>query len=111
MKVMLMTDSQQKWVDTRKALINTRFFFSVTNLQKLSVQRRRLFWIVSSRKFENVIMACICLNTLLMCSQVSPSLGSTWMTTQRASSLFFTLIFNGEAALKISVLCRNYFQE
>jgi len=102
---------QEKWVQSLKAFYSKQTYFTMTNLQDLPETQRNLYFFVTSPGFENSIMACIVLNTLLMASQVYPSPSDTYEFAMKVGNFVFAGIFNIEAILKLTAMRRDYFNE
>jgi len=107
----LMTDSQAAWVQAQRHVWTKKQFFVLTNLHELSVTRRRFFFFVVSPPFENTIMGCICLNTVVMAMQVTPTPSRDYAASLKIINMCFTMVFNLEAVLKLGAMRLNYFSE
>jgi hypothetical protein len=110
----MLTDMQKQWMEARKACSKEKLYFGLTHLENLSAPRRGAYFLVSSSKFENFIMACILGNTGVMAMQTFPSWELTmpgYTSTVTTSTLIFNIIFIIEAALKIFALRANYFSD
>ncbi|CAD7941827.1 unnamed protein product [Amoebophrya sp. A25] len=108
---LFLTDSQKKWVDAHKMLVDPTQFFLLTNLHEVSHFRRQLYTFVSSAQFDGFIMFCILLNTLIMACQVYPDEPTPGYN--RLLDFFnelFVLVFNAEAALKLAAMRGSYFK-
>lgn len=107
----LVTDTQQSWVASQKAIMYKKQFFPLTHITNLPSWRVKLYVFVSSSRFENSIMACICLNTVVMAMQITPSPSKDYNSMLRAMNIFFAIVFNCEAFIKITAIQKNYFKE
>lgn len=105
------TESQKRWVCWQKALYSRKNFFPQTNLNLLSPTRQHMTSIVSSSWFDNSIMACILLNTVVLGMQWYPVPPEPYLDVLDGANLFFALVFNGEAAMKLLAMHSNYFKE
>jgi hypothetical protein len=108
---LLLTPFQQQWIDARKAIGNQRAHFGLTNLQLLPAARRGTFFFVTNSKFENFIMLCIVLNSVVMAVKHFPEPGANtpYQMTLAALNYLFATVFLFEAILKIFALRRTYF--
>lgn len=106
-----LTESQQKWLTYQKALYMKRQFFVMTNLQQLSPTRQHMIRIVSSPTFESLIMIGICLNTVVLGAAWYPSPGLVHQRITSSLDGLFAMLFNFEAAMKLSAMHTNYFKE
>merc|ERR1719174_2226676 len=67
-----MTHPQRKWIGWQRSLYKKKKFFVQTNLHLLSPTRQHLVRIVTSSTFDNFIMLCICLNTIMLGMSIHP---------------------------------------
>eukprot|EP00392_Amoebophrya_sp_AT5.2_P011699 g11784.t1 len=107
---LFLTDSQKKWVDCNKLLIDQNQFFLLTNLHEVSPFRRRLYALVSSTAFDGLITVCILLNTLCMAVQTVPEPTHGYTRTLDFFNELFVLVFNIEAVLKLLAMRLAYFK-
>jgi hypothetical protein len=109
------TESQdqwkRKWLEARQTLDGRKMIYNLTNLHELPPCRRSVYDFVCSRFFENGIMACICLNTLVMCLKVFPAPQDWWEDFLTSCNYSFAAIFTVEAVLKLIALRLDYFKD
>lgn len=106
----LLTPFQQQYKESLKKMDKEKLIFGLTHLQELPVLRRRVFFIVSSPLFENGIMACILLNSVVMAIKHFPEPEDLWYhITFDIINYLFAAIFFVEAVLKIFSLRWTYF--
>eukprot|EP00397_Hematodinium_sp_SG-2012_P000464 GEMP01000464.1.p1 GENE.GEMP01000464.1~~GEMP01000464.1.p1 ORF type:complete len:1850 (+),score=300.04 GEMP01000464.1:241-5790(+) len=109
-----LTDAQQKWVTGQSDFASrTDYLIRVANLQlhKQNKFRRELSIAVQSSRFENGIMACIILNSVVMAIQVFPKPSDNYAMLLRVFNFIFAGIFNVEALAKLSVFKLVYFHD
>jgi hypothetical protein len=104
---LLATEAQKRWMDTHRALMRKRLFFSLTNIDALPLIRRRIFFLTSSRLFDSFITGCILANTVVMAMSTFPS--PTYAGILNSLNLVFSLVFIFEAGVKIYATRWNYF--
>mmetsp|Transcript_4740 Transcript_4740/g.8379 ORF Transcript_4740/g.8379 Transcript_4740/m.8379 type:complete len:1851 (+) Transcript_4740:174-5726(+) len=107
----LLTDSQQKWVMSRKSLHARVVFFDLTDLHLLPKRRRQLYDVISNKYFDYAIMGCIVLNTAFMCCKVFPAPTDWWESVQEGINYFFACVYTVEAVMKLFVLRTAYFKD
>jgi hypothetical protein len=106
----LLTPFQQQYKESLKKMDKEKLIFGLTHLQELPELRRRVFFIVSSPLFENGIMACILLNSVVMAIKHFPEPEDFWYRiTFDIINYIFAAIFFVEAVLKIFSLRWTYF--
>ncbi|CAK0806168.1 unnamed protein product [Prorocentrum cordatum] len=114
-KAIMSTDGQdkwkKKWLQARKSLDGRgEKIYLLTNLQNLPTNRRKVYDMITSRWFENAIMAFIILNTALMCLKWFPEPTDNWQSTLDDINYFFAAVFTVEAAVKLFALRLDYFR-
>eukprot|EP00392_Amoebophrya_sp_AT5.2_P008976 g9004.t1 len=110
-KSLFLTDSQKTWMRCQDMLTSHPQFFLLTNLQQSYSHwtRRRIFVLVSQDRFEQGIIACIVLNTLLLCVRMIPEPLPNYNFALECGNLFFLLVFNVEFCLKLYAMRTAYF--
>jgi len=108
-KEALLTETQAKWVLSRKKLHEKPFVYIQLNLHLLSPFRRKVYDLIDNNYFDNGIMTTIVLNTVVMGCTVFPAPTSWWTDFQKGANYVFAFIYTTEAILKIFALRRNYF--
>jgi len=87
----------------------------LTDLDKLSPVRRKIYDFTNHKLFEALIMTCIVTNTMLMAVEVYPELETPemqpWRDFKEGINILFALIFTVEAGLKIFAYRRSYFKD
>jgi len=105
----MLTESQQRWLQSRKSLHSRAFFFDLRNLHELPSCRRKVYDLVTSVYFERAIMATIILNTLIMALTIFPAPTEEWKAFQSYANYVFVVIYTVEAILKLIALRCNYW--
>merc|ERR1719353_2010798 len=106
----LLTPFQQQYKESLKKMDKEKLIFGLTHLQELPELRRRVFFIVSSPLFENGIMMCILLNSVVMAVKHFPEPEDLlYRMTFDIINYLFAAIFFVEALLKIFSLRWTYF--
>eukprot|EP00927_Polykrikos_kofoidii_P085373 TRINITY_DN9275_c0_g4_i1.p1 TRINITY_DN9275_c0_g4~~TRINITY_DN9275_c0_g4_i1.p1 ORF type:complete len:1865 (-),score=301.26 TRINITY_DN9275_c0_g4_i1:204-5798(-) len=110
-KGVLLTDAQQKWIDSRMALHGRAFFYDLTMLHLLHPNRRKVYDFVSSRPFDQFIMGTIVCNTVLMALAIFPEPTPWWSRVQVDLGYVLASVYVVEAALKLFALRMNYWKD
>jgi len=108
---LMVTEAQSRWITYQKALYAKRSFFHQTNVHRLPPTRQHLIRITSSPLFENFIMACIIMNTLVLGLVIYPRPSDAYMVVLDRLNILFAIIFNMEALLKLCAMHMAYFKE
>eukprot|EP00930_Biecheleria_cincta_P047048 TRINITY_DN3254_c0_g2_i1.p1 TRINITY_DN3254_c0_g2~~TRINITY_DN3254_c0_g2_i1.p1 ORF type:complete len:2356 (-),score=376.43 TRINITY_DN3254_c0_g2_i1:34-6066(-) len=111
MAYVLVTDTQAEWMAYQKALYIKKTFFVQVNVDALGPSRQHRFRIITSAAFENFIMVCIVMNTILLSMVWQPRATGALQEWMDACNLFFVIVFHLECLLKLSALHWNYFRE
>lgn len=107
----MLTEAQRKWIQAKKEFLKRKIFFGLTDLHEQPVGRRKVYFFVSNSKFDNFIMSCILLNTVVMGMKTFPSPSEEYSTTLIVFNYIFAVIFLCEAILKLYALRGNYFKD
>lgn len=110
-KGILVTESQQKWIDYQKHFLGYNIFFPITHLQSLPPTRRRVVDFVMSKKFDYFIMICIILNTVVMGMKVYPEPSENYNSTLLIVNYAFSCVYFIEASLKLYAFRTRYFYD
>lgn len=111
---LLMTQAQVTWVDSQEAFFTKTAFFArlmSMDVPSLPPYRKSLFFVVMSDKFDRIIMAAICANTVSMMLPIHPPPYPWWSDAVTWCNIVFAMLFNAEAILKIVALRRVYFAD
>jgi len=104
----LLTEEQKLWVETMKLSMNQKPIKKL--LPPNDPNRKKLWNMVMSKRFEAIIMCVIMLNTLVMClSYAGQSPSYEHVLSQ--FNFVFLIIFTIEAILKLIALDIQYFKE
>lgn len=103
------SEQQQRWIHARLVLHKRAFHFDLTNLHLLSPFRRKVYRLVSSKPFEQTIMASIVINTLIMALRIFPGPTDWWESFHETTNYVFAAIYTIEAILKLIALRGNYW--
>jgi len=107
---LFLTEAQKKWKMSRKNLYGRALVYNLENLHRLPPNRRRIYDIVESPLFDNFIMTCIVLNTIIMCMKVFPEPTRIWEEVFGSFNYAFAAIYTAEAMLKLLAYRFNYFR-
>jgi len=110
-KSVMLTPSQQKWLETQKVLFSRKIFFTLTHLERLPPARKRLYRAVSSKYFENAIMVAILINAIFMMLKVFPQPTSWWDEVLETMDAIFAFVFLVEFMLKFYALQESYWKD
>jgi len=113
----MLTENQQeemkrweKWTKGRRMLLSEeRIHFSLKNLDRVHPCRLAVYKVISSKTFDNTIMGCIVLNTIVMALTIFPEPLDGWNNCQEAGNTIFAAIFAVEAVLKLIAIRLHYF--
>lgn len=61
----LLTSSQKKWLEGKKMIVQTKLKFFIKKPQ--GPFKRKMYSLVTNSRFDQFIMACIVVNTLILC--------------------------------------------
>ncbi|CAK0909049.1 unnamed protein product, partial [Prorocentrum cordatum] len=86
-----------------------RIHFSLKNLDRVHPCRLAVYKVISSKTFDNTIMGCIVLNTIVMALTIFPEPLDGWNNCQEAGNTIFAAIFAVEAVLKLIAIRLHYF--
>jgi len=107
---LLLTDAQQKWVNSKKKLFRRNNYFDLVNLHLLPPFRRNVYNVVTHRQFENVIMAALCLNASFMLMKIFPLPTASWDDMLEVADVTFAVVFLVELVAKFFALRSAYWQ-
>mmetsp|Transcript_55141 Transcript_55141/g.124132 ORF Transcript_55141/g.124132 Transcript_55141/m.124132 type:complete len:1891 (+) Transcript_55141:150-5822(+) len=105
----LLTETQKKWVKSRKKLSSRAFFFDLTDLHLLPRWRRQVYDFVSCKPFEQFIMTAIVINTFIMGLQIFPAPQPWWQSLAEYANYIFFVIYLFECIVKLIALRCNYW--
>lgn len=106
-KGVFVTDSQKKWLEIRKIMLNKPLMKDVPNPKGIQVFFRK---ITTSSRFEGFITTCIVLNTVAM-AVVHLGMSDDFKLVLEVLNYIFAAIFNMEMILKLFAMGWCYFQE
>lgn len=105
----LLTDDQQEWLEMKRNMAMISMPSPCTPPEE--PWRGRVFKVVTHPKFDRAIMALICFNTLVMCTDTYGQPGY-WVTTVDVLNKVCVVLFVIEAFLKLSGLgAGRYFSD
>lgn len=107
----LLTDDQRKWLNANTNFMKRKVFFGLTNLDGVAPLRRNIYQLVTKEWFENLIMCCIVLNTVVMAARVFPAPSDQYVLITKICNYVFAAIFTSECVLKLVALHGNYFKD
>jgi len=108
----MLTDTQKRYQETCKILEYEKLLFGVTNLNKLSPSRKKMYFWIGDPKFEAAIVAAILLNTTVMAVKVFPAPNMPGLESAlEVINYCFAAIFFLEAGCKMHALRGNYFKD
>jgi hypothetical protein len=110
-KESLLTDTQRKWINSRRLLFGKKHFFDLTHLHQLPAFQRKVYDMVANPNFDRFIMSCIVANTCIMAATVFPEPVAWWSDAQRVFNYIFAVIFTCEMVLKLVALRSNYWND
>mmetsp|Transcript_86137 Transcript_86137/g.223875 ORF Transcript_86137/g.223875 Transcript_86137/m.223875 type:complete len:1894 (+) Transcript_86137:58-5739(+) len=115
-RAVLLSPAQEQWVKCRTVLHkHGAFVFTVTHLDLLDPQRRKIYNFVTHPVFDTTIMTCIVTNTLLMAIEVFPELETPstqpWRDFKEGINLVFAFVFLIEAVFKLLAFRGNYWKD
>jgi len=105
----MMTDTQKKWVNSRRGLVGRSKFFDLQNLDQLAPMRLNVYRVIASKQFEQFIMTCIVTNTVVMACTIFPAPTNWWEASQTVANYMFAFIYTVEACLKLFALRGKYW--
>jgi len=107
----MMTPLQQRWIKSRRALMQKTTLFRLTNLHLLPKPRRTMYQLVESNVFDIVMITAIVLNTFVMAAKIFPTPYDWWEDMLWGLDVVFTFIFLVEFVMKIYALRMAYWTD